>query len=168
MEYFLGQLALFPFPWAPRGLLKCEGQLLPISQYTALFSLMGTIYGGDGRTTFALPDLRGRAVVSEGQGPGLQRRTVGERLGRESVTLTSGNLPSQKFSIPVSEEDATTDDPNGNVLATGGSYAPANTASGSLGGGISSGGGNQPFDLHQPTLVMSYCICINGIFPSRS
>ncbi len=99
MEPFIGQIQLFGFGWAPQGWATCDGQLLSISSNTALFSLLGTTYGGDGRTTFALPDLRGRVPLHQGQGPGLSSYVLGEVLGQESVTLTTQQMPSHTHGI---------------------------------------------------------------------
>ena len=111
MDPFLGQIVLFGGNFAPRGWALCEGQLLPISQYSALFSILGTIYGGDGRTTFALPDLRGRAAISSGRGPGLSDRRLGSRSGQEVHTLTTLEMPSHNHltqnSMKVSSQDST-------------------------------------------------------------
>ncbi len=173
MEPFLGQIQPFGFNFAPRGWAKCDGQLLSISENQALFSLLGTIYGGDGRTTFALPDLRGRLMLHEGNGPGLSDRPIGERTGSETNTLTTGQLPAHGHgvNIPISTEDADGDDPDGNVLAVGGenlynstpsqgsSYRPFNTAN---------TGGGQSVNNMQPYLVINICIALTGVFPSRN
>ena len=102
---FIGEIQLFGFNFAPRNFTTCSGQLLSISQYQALFSLLGTIYGGDGRTTFGLPDLRGRTPISFGQGPGLTNRVIGQRIGTETTTMTIANLPAHKHTVNISFED---------------------------------------------------------------
>lgn len=179
MEPFIGQIQVFPYNFAPRGWAFCHGQLLPISENTALFSLIGTIYGGDGRTTFALPDLRGRVAIGEGTGPGLTNRRLGERGGSEMTTLTVANMPnhthnfvSPGVSIPVSEEDADQDEANGKYLANGTFYH--NSSGGAYGGGPvpvtgtnTNTGGQQPFHNMEPYLGLHYCIALVGIFPSR-
>lgn len=164
----MGQLMLFPFNWAPRGWAKCDGQLMAISANSALFSLLGTTYGGDGRTTFALPDLRGRIPMHYGQGAGRTPFPIGAATGSESTTLTAANLPNSPVTILASEEDATLSEPEGNVLAAGTFYAPGNTGSVSLGGTSGGGGASIPFNNMQPSLAMNWCIATMGIYPSRS
>lgn len=180
MEPFIGQICLFPYNFAPRGWAFCNGQILSISQYTALFSLLGTTYGGNGQTTFALPDLRGRVPVSSGQGPGLSNYDLGQVGGSEGVTLNVNQLPSHNHMLMGSGNAATVNSLNGNVLAssngttgdeqavgvntytTAGSPATADPSS------ISQTGGNQPAPIVQPYLAMNYCIALEGIFPSRN
>ena len=113
MRPFIGQITVFPFNFAPTGWALCEGQLMPISQNTALFSLLGTFYGGDGKTTFALPDLRGRVSVGQGQGPGLSPYDIGEVLGVEAVTLLGSQIASHTHPFPAVAAQATTNAPNG-------------------------------------------------------
>ncbi len=213
----LGSIGLFAGDFAPRTWAFCQGQLLPISQNTALFSILGTTYGGDGRTTFALPDLRGRAAIQQGHGPGLSVYTLGGRKGQELNTMTVNNMPLHTHSvnsgvIPVSltgltgtiggtaaaklgvDSTQSTDDPNGGYPATnpngestfsgstdGNAMAPAVVDTSNLTVSVSgtaafdpspiqvlNNGGGQPFSNIQPTLGLNYCICLNGIFPSRS
>ena len=180
MEPFLGQIMMVGFNFAPRGWALCQGQLLPISQNSALFSLLGTMYGGDGRTTFALPDLRGRCAVGKGQGPGLSDRTQGEMFGQESVTLTIAETPSHIHQLLGSNTNGTTSDPTNNTLAKssvtierGTSPIPVSTyASGAAnaamsGSSIAPAGGNQPHNNMQPSIAMNYIIALQGIFPPR-
>ncbi len=162
---FLGELRLFPYTFSPQGWAACDGQLLPISQNTALFSLLGTTYGGNGVTTFALPDLRGRVPVHQGQGPGLSDRTLGEQDGAEATTLTTAQLPAHTHLPAVSSAEASTNRPAGAVPARGGEYAPTPDGSGAP---SSPTGGSQPVPLLQPYLVLRWCIALNGIYPSRS
>jgi microcystin-dependent protein len=167
---YIGEIFLVPYNFAPRGSAFCQGQILSIAQNTALFSLLGTTYGGNGQTTFALPDLRGRCAVSSGQGPGLQNYTLGEQAGTESVTLSVNQMPAHGH--PVSAVD---DDPNkitptnnlpSNIAAQGYSNAAANsTMKNTM---IGQMGGSQPFDNRQPLLVLNYVIALQGIFPSRN
>ncbi|MBK8968312.1 MAG: tail fiber protein [Saprospiraceae bacterium] len=177
MEGYLAQIIWFGGNFAPRAWAYCQGQLLAIASNEALFSLIGTIYGGDGRTTFALPDFRGRIPVGAGNGPGLSNINLGQRGGAEQVTLTVNNLASHTHQvtakIAVSTGNATTDEPDGNVLAgtTASTYAAASTANGQLAGVSAtetSAGGNQPINIMQPYLGMNFIICIQGIYPSRS
>ncbi len=173
MEPFIGQIQPFGFNFAPRGWAKCDGQILPINQNTALFSLLGTTYGGDGRTSFGLPDLRGRAMLHEGHGPGLSDRTLGEKGGSETNTMNITHLPSHTHGVtmPVTTDDATSEEPNGRVLA----LASANAFADTPGNGefyrafdtVSTGNG-QPINNMQPFLVINVCIALQGVFPSRS
>ena len=150
--------------------MSLEGQLLSISQYTALFSLLGTTFGGDGRTTFALPDLRGRSPMGQGSGPGLTPRTQGQKLGSETNTITANQMPSHSHSLRGLEEDANSDELSGNFLAHGvTAYRSASTPDGTANGqSISASGGGQPVNNIQPTLVLRYCIATQGVFPSRN
>lgn len=167
MDPFLGQIIMFGGNFSPRGWAICEGQLLAISQNTALFSILGTTYGGDGRTTFGLPDLRGRVAVGEGSGPGLPAVRLGQKGGRSSYSLISGNIPPLNVTIPVSEDDAAVDDPNGAYPAVGQFYS-ASPSGGSLKGGTTVGGNSEPIDNHQPFQSVNYIICLQGTFPSRN
>jgi microcystin-dependent protein len=174
MDPFIGQIQAFGFNFPPRGWAFCDGQLLPISQNTALFSLLGTTYGGDGRTTFALPDLRGRSIVHPGNGPGLPPITQGERAGRVDVTLTVNNLPSHNHTLSVlaSDSDATLDEAaQGARFGTTSSpiYAPSAAGSVALAADTTSAvGGSQPFNIRNPYLGVYYSIALQGIFPSRN
>ncbi|QIG39692.1 phage tail protein [Microbacterium sp. 4R-513] len=168
MDPFIGEIRCFGFNFAPRGWALCNGQLLSISQNTALFSLLGTMYGGNGQTTFGLPDLRGRTSLGFGQGPGLTNRTQGELAGSEAVTLTAGALPPHGHTVAASAT-ATTKNPSGSlpaVTGAGSSYGTTTdlTMSPSMIGG---GGSAQPHDNMQPYLVLNWCIALEGVFPSR-
>jgi microcystin-dependent protein len=169
-EPFLGEICLYPYNFAPRGWAFCSGQILPIAQNTALFSLLGTTYGGNGQTTFALPDLRGRCAISSGQGPGLSSYSLGEVNGVENVTLLGTQIPIHSHTVAAVDDDATVGIPTGalmaNIGAKGYSKGAANTQmSPTMIGG---GGGNQPHENRQPLLVLNYCIALEGIFPSRN
>lgn len=178
MEPFVGQITVFPFNFAPVGWALCEGQLLPISQNTALFSLLGTFYGGDGKTTFALPDLRGRVPVGQGQGPGLSFYDIGEMEGGEAVTLLATQNPPHSHPFPAVAAQATANAPNGSLPAEGhGSgrgafpvniYAALQTAVPLASGQVASAGGGQPHNNLQPYLTLNWCIALQGIYPSRS
>lgn len=169
-EQYLGEVRLFGMNWCPRGFLPAEGQLLAISQNTALFSLYGTLYGGDGRTTFALPDLRGRAPVSAGQGPGLPGYSVGQKAGTTAHTLTINEMPPHGHPAFGTGSAADNDSPQGTLLATQGDdfYAagPANEQMAS--GAIGNSGGGQAFSIQDPILAMTWCVATQGIFPSRN
>lgn len=169
-EPFIGEIMLVPYNFAPRGWAFCNGQILSIAQNTALFSLLGTTYGGNGQTTFALPDLRGRCALSSGQGPGLANYSLGEVTGTENVTLNGTQIPPHNHSVAAVDDDATTSTPAAalpaNISAKGYSKAAANTTMNPT--MIGGGGGNQPHPNLQPLLVLNYCIALEGIFPSRN
>lgn len=169
---FLGAVALLGFSYAPRGWAFCQGQLLPINQNQALFSLLGTMYGGDGRTTFALPDLRGRVPIGFGQGPGLSDYSIGQVAGQESVTLNSAQLPAHTHALKASSSLGNQPSPEGNVLADTGNFdteyyngAPTTTMDAQS---IGATGGGQPVGIVQPCLTLNYAICLSGLFPSRN
>jgi microcystin-dependent protein len=172
-EPFIGQIQLVGFNFAPRGWAFCNGQLLPISQNTALFSLLGTTYGGDGETTFALPDLRGRVPVHSGSssGPGLSPRPLGQRSGQETVTLNTTQIPAHAhtFSAPVSSDSGETDTPEGGVPAVASEdiYAESTDSVG-LASTTGNTGGGQGHNNMQPYLVVNFCIALTGIFPSQN
>lgn len=172
MDPYLGQIQAFGFNFAPRGWAFCRGQLLPINQNQALFSLLGTMYGGDGRTTFALPDLQGRAIVGFGQGPGLSALNQGAKGGTETVTLQVANLPAHNHQITATDSDANSDEAsNGARLGTTGVsiYASGGSASVTLApDSTTPTGGSQPFQNRSPFLGTNYCIAVTGIFPSRN
>jgi len=166
MEPFIGQIQAFGFNFAPRGWAMCEGQLLPISQNTALFSLLGTTFGGDGRTTFALPDLRGRSIVGMGNGPGLSNISWGERGGAENHTLTVGQMPSHTHNIGVNSAAGEEASPVGAHIA-GITDGFAENSNGNL-AAPTNAGGSQSFGIRSPYLGINVCIALQGIFPSRS
>ncbi|MDX1463305.1 MAG: tail fiber protein [Marinirhabdus sp.] len=166
MEPFLGQIQAFGFNFAPRGWAKCEGQLLSISQYTALFSLLGTTFGGDGRTTFGLPDLRGRSIVGMGSGPGLDTITWGEKGGNYQHTLTQAEMPAHTHNIGVNIAAGDESNPVGSHIAAH-SAAFSEDATGNL-AAPSSAGGSQAFNMRNPFLGINVCIAMQGIFPSRN
>lgn len=186
MEPFIGQVILFAGNFAPRGWAFCDGQLLPIAQNQALFSILGTTYGGDGQNTFALPDLRGRAPIGPRQGAGLSNYPLGQRTGREALTLTVNELPAHShptqlalsFAAPAHSGagDSDTPSPSAVPAGTGGVLAYSNSpADTTLAGGAVTGqvtvantGGNQPVDIRPPTLALNYIIAIVGLFPSRN
>jgi microcystin-dependent protein len=167
-EPFIGQIQPFGFNFAPRGWAFCNGQLLPIAQNTALFSLLGTTYGGDGRTTFGLPDLRGRAALHYGQGPGLSDRRLGQRSGTETNTLQVANLAAHTHKAQVSSALGNTDVATGHYLAQTPEDNYHSTTDGSMGGTSASTGNNQAVNNMQPYLTINVCIALTGIFPSRS
>ncbi|MCA9681014.1 MAG: phage tail protein [Myxococcales bacterium] len=169
MEPFIGQIIMFGGNFAPRGWALCNGQLMSIVQYQALFSILGTTYGGDGKSTFALPDLRGRVSMHAGNGPGLTPRRLGEKGGQETVTLTVNNLPSHNHALAVSGQNATTNTPKNTFLAaTGDRTYGTSTDSQANPATVTNTGGSQPFGLVQPFLAVNYIIALEGVFPSRN
>ena len=188
MEPFIGQIQPFGFNFAPRGWATCDGQLMPISSNTALFSLLGTTFGGDGRTSFGLPDLRGRSIVHVGHGAGLSNIMWGQRGGIEEVYLNQTNMPAHSHAlvngmanVSVSTTNNGSDinetDGGANALGTSGNmpdiYRESPTTGDKLGGVTISGntanaGGNIPFQIRNPFLGIYVCIALQGIFPSRN
>jgi microcystin-dependent protein len=175
---FVAEIRIYPFNFAPRGWAFCNGQIMPISQNTALFSLLGTTYGGDGKSTFALPDLQGAAPMHPGQGPGLSLRDLGETGGAEFVTLTDAEMPShahtlQGFVNPIAPQ------PGNSVQAAGNALAALSEGAGYVSGGpspnvanmalqaVGIAGGSQPHNNMQPYLTLNFCIALQGIFPAR-
>jgi microcystin-dependent protein len=163
---FLASIILFAGNFAPRGWAFCDGQILPIAQNTALFSLLGTTYGGNGLTTFALPDLRSRVPNHAGQGPGLSDYDLGQVGGEEFVTLLVSQLPSHTHSQPATNGEQTTNRPNTALPAAGGVYS--NESDGSALHPTSPVGGSQPHNNIQPYLTLNYIIALEGIYPSRN
>jgi microcystin-dependent protein len=169
---FLGQLLLVPYNFAPIDWNMCDGQVLPIAQDTALFSLLGTTFGGNGTTTFNLPDLRGRVPVHQGQGLGLSPYVLGENLGVESVTLVSSQLPAHSHSVNASANKGNKASPIGSYPASDAAGVTAEYNSGTPTGVMNAGmigstGDSQPHENRQPVLVLTWIIAMVGIFPSR-
>lgn len=171
---FVAEIRIFPFNFAPKGWAWCDGQLMPLSQNTALFSLLGTTYGGDGKSTFALPDLQGRAPMHPDQGPGLSLHQLGESGGSETVTLLQSEFPVHTHALSASVEDGVQ-----------GSLTPGITVSGSVGGtmyhtntssslvnmnpsSLAPAGGDLPHNNMQPYLTFYFCIALQGVFPPRT
>ena len=172
-EPFIGEIQMFGGTFAPRGWAFCNGQLLPVSQNDALFSLLGTIYGGDGRTTFALPDLRSRVPIHQGQGPGLSSRTIGQRLGAERDTLTINTMPSHAHTMQASANPATLTSPAGSVLAESTPGTTMYDANDQIDATLYSGvvsytGGGQSHNNIMPYLAVNFIIALVGIYPSRT
>jgi microcystin-dependent protein len=169
-EPFLGEIRTFGFNFAPRGWAMCNGQLLSIAQNQALFALLGTTYGGNGTTNFALPNLQSRVGVHQGQGPGLSPYVIGEVSGSETVTLTTSQMPAHGHALIANAGTAGVSRPDGAVLARTGTntYAAAPDGTAMNAGAIGQAGGSQPFSIVQPFLCLNFCIALQGIFPSRN
>jgi len=169
-EPFVGEIRMFAGNFAPRGWAFCDGQLLAVSQNDALFSLLGTIYGGDGRTTFGLPDLRGRIPIHAGHGPGLSERRLGAKGGAEKVTLTVNQLPSHTHPMRAQTGFANETEPNDNILAqsTGAQlYFQADPIQNLASASIANTGGSRSHTNLMPYLCIHFIIALVGIYPSR-
>lgn len=168
---FIGEIRVFGFNFAPMDWAVCAGQLLSISQNPALFSIIGTQYGGDGMSNFALPNLQGNVALHQGAGPGLTPRTIGEAGGSAAVTLTPAQMPAHGHAAACSNGKGSAYGPAGNVWATdaggGREYAPAANAT-MAASALAVTGGNQPHDNMQPSLAVNFCIALAGIFPARN
>ena len=188
MEGMIGDIRMFAGTFAIRGFQICTGQLLPIRQYTALFSILGNNYGGDGKVTFALPNLQGRTIVGAGAGPSLSSYDIGDTGGVESVTLNALTMPAHthtmtgsivgSVTLPVANADANTNEPNGAAPSIAPDLIYSDTANASMGAmnttasvtnvQVGNIGNSQPFSILNPTLGINYLICIEGIFPVRN
>jgi microcystin-dependent protein len=169
-EPFLGEIRTFGFNFAPQGWALCDGQLLAISQNTALFALLGTQFGGNGIQTFALPDLQGRVGISMGSGEGLEPYVIGQVGGEENVALTQGQMPNHSHQVLANNSPGTSARPAGEVPARtkGSAYAAAPDGTVMNAGMISAAGSNQAHTNVQPYLALNFCIALQGIFPSRN
>jgi microcystin-dependent protein len=169
-ERYIGSISLVPYNFAPVDTFPCDGRLLPISGYETLFNLIGTTYGGDGEETFALPDLRGRVVIGQGQGPGTSNYTIGQTGGEETVTLTLSQIPAHTHTAMASKSNGDTASPAGAywaprartlLFSNSGSLTPIAPQA------LATTGGNQPHDNLKPYLAMTYVIWAFGIYPSQ-
>ncbi|OUS19771.1 phage tail protein [Nonlabens dokdonensis] len=173
MNPFLGEIVMFAGNFAPRGWSLCDGQLLAISQYSALFSILGTTYGGDGRTSFALPDFRSRSPIHKGRGPGLSEIKLGARGGIEQINLNLLNLPNHSHTGEIKVSSVAGDDDSpGNTVSIGASEifveASPNTSLSIGSVELGNTGGQQPFPSRNPYLGINYIIAMQGTFPSRN
>lgn len=170
---FVAEIRIFPFNFAPKGWAWCDGQLMPLSQNTALFSLLGTTYGGDGKSNFALPDLQGRAPMQPGQGPGLSLHDLGESGGSETVTLLESEIPAHSHAMRASADPGNAQAPSSAVTlarSSGGS-AYSTTTSGlttMAPEALAPAGGDAPHNNMMPYLTFHFCIALQGVFPPRS
>jgi microcystin-dependent protein len=168
---FVAEIRIFPFNFAPKGWAWCDGQLLPLSQNTALFSLLGTTYGGNGKSTFALPDLQGRAPMHPGQGPGLSLHDLGETGGSETVSLLESEIPVHSHGTQVSQADAIETSPGDQEFATGigiGMYAAPGAIVQLSPSALAPAGGDQPHNNMMPYLTCYFNIALQGVFPPRT
>jgi microcystin-dependent protein len=169
---FVAEIRIFPFDFAPKGWAFCDGQLLSISQNTALFSLLGTTYGGDGKSNFALPDLQGRAPMHPGQGPGLSLRDLGESAGVETVTLLDSEMPAHTHAVQATNDVASVPGPGGNVWAQAvsdqGGFPYYHTIGNTPMAPLPFAGGSLPHNNMHPYLTFNFCIALQGVFPPRS
>jgi len=169
---FVAEIRIFPFNFAPKGWAWCDGQLLPLSQNTALFSLLGTTYGGNGKSNFALPDLQGRAPMHPGQGPGLSLHDLGETGGSETVTLLESEIPSHSHGLIAQGAVGDTNLPAANAIARAIGATPYQPTGGALVAmsdqSLAPAGGDQPHNNLQPYLTFYFCIALQGVFPPRT
>lgn len=171
---FVAEIRIFPFNFAPRGWAWCDGQLLPLSQNTALFSLLGTTYGGNGKSNFALPDLQGRAPMHPGQGPGLSLHDLGESAGVETVSLLESEIPSHTHALMSQGATANRSTPVANSVARvagAAPYAPASPVPPLVAlsdQALAPAGGDQPHNNMMPYLTFYFCIALQGVFPPRT
>ena len=167
---YIGEIRMFAGNFAPSGWAFCNGQIQAISQNSTLFALIGTTYGGDGVSTFALPDLQGRVPLCQGTGPGLTTRVIGEKAGTETVTVTSNQLPSHSHAVNAISTGATQPSPSSGLWAAGPAvYSSAAPSGGAMNAGaIGLSGGNQPHENMTPFLGVSFIISLFGVFPTRN
>jgi microcystin-dependent protein len=178
-DQFVAEIRIFPFNFPPTGWAFCDGQLMPISQNTALFSLLGTTYGGDGKSTFALPDMQGNVPMQPGQGQGLSLRDLGEMSGVDTITLLQSEIPVHTHILQGCDADATTQDPTNQLPAKGnwddgtsfgivGAYSATTPANAPMAfQALAQAGGGLPHNNMQPYLTLNFCIALQGIFPQR-
>lgn len=169
---FVAEIRIFPFNFAPKGWAWCDGQLLPLSQNTALFSLLGTTYGGNGKSNFALPDLQGRAPMHPGQGPGLSLHDLGETGGSETVTLLESEIPAHSHALQAQNAPADTNLPAGDSIARVIGATPYLPPAGAplvalSDQALAPAGGDQPHNNLQPFLTFYFSIALQGVFPPR-
>jgi microcystin-dependent protein len=168
-DQFVAEIRMFGFNFAPTGWAQCNGQILPISQNTALFSLLGTTYGGNGQSTFALPNLQDSAPMHPGQGNGLSLHDLGEQGGEPFVTLLTSEMPAHSHSLSASEENNNENNVQNNFFGAGETrYAAPNNLQAMAPAALALAGGNAPHNNIMPTLTLNFCIALQGIFPPRT
>lgn len=168
-EPFLAEVRIVGFNFAPRGWAQCDGQILPINQNQSLYSLLGTTYGGDGRTSFALPDLRSRVPIHEGASSGGSNHQLGSKSGTETVTLSSAQMPQHTHAVQASTDTGTQIFPAGHVFSKVATHYGTATGLGGLKAGtVTNAGGGQAHNNMQPFTVLNFCIALQGLFPSRN
>ena len=169
-EPFLAEVRIVGFNFAPRGWAFCDGQILPINQNQSLYSLLGTTYGGDGRTSFALPDLRGRTPIHVGRSNGGQDHLLGQKSGEETHTLSGAEMPQHDHVLQATNNSPSSDQPTGHVFsrAAGTIYGEFGTQQSLASGSVANVGGGQAHDNMQPYLAINFCIALQGLFPSRN
>lgn len=176
MDPFVAEIRIFPFNFAPKGWAFCDGQILPLSQNTALFSLLGTTYGGDGKSNFALPNMQGNTPMHPGQGPGLSLHDLGETGGSETVTLLESEIPGHSHNAMCAGASVEGDknSPAGNVAAklpgaAPPAYAPAGSGLVAMSySALAPAGGDQPHNNMSPYLTLNFCIALQGVYPPRT
>jgi len=172
MDPFVAEIRIFPFNFAPKGWALCNGQILPISQNTALFSLLGTTYGGDGKSNFALPNLQGSVPMHPGQGPGLSLHDLGETGGSDTVSLLESEMPAHSHNWMASNQDGTDQSPVNEMFAGGvggiSMYAAPASITQLASNALPPAGGNQPHNNLMPYLTLNFCIALQGVFPPRT
>ena len=172
MDPFVAEIRIFPFNFAPKGWAFCDGQILPLSQNTALFSLLGTTYGGDGKSNFALPNMQGNAPMHPGQGPGLSLHDLGETGGSDTVSLLVSEIPSHSHQLRADTADPADTNvvsPNASLaVSTGGTLYQTSFTSFMSGQALAPAGGDQPHNNLQPYLTLNFCIALQGVYPPRT
>jgi microcystin-dependent protein len=172
MDPFVAEIRIFPFNFAPKGWAFCDGQILPLSQNTALFSLLGTTYGGDGKSNFALPNMQGNAPMHPGQGPGLSLHDLGETGGSETVSLLESEIPSHSHQLRADVldiADTNVASPSASLaLSGGGTLFQASSNTQMSGNALAPSGGDQPHNNMQPYLTLNFCIALQGVYPPRT
>lgn len=171
MDPFVAEIRIFPFNFAPKGWAFCDGQILPLSQNTALFSLLGTTYGGDGKSNFALPNAQGNVIMGPGQGPGLSLHDEGETGGSETVSLLESEIPSHSHGAMGNAIPGNQTSPIGNSVAQGGNRSSLSYQNGTPTlvpfRDLAPSGGDQPHNNMQPYLTLNFCIALQGVYPPR-
>jgi len=173
MDPFVAEIRIFPFNFAPKGWAFCDGQILPLSQNTALFSLLGTTYGGDGKSNFALPDMQGNAPMHPGQGPGLSLHDLGETGGSETVSLLESEIPAHSHALMASTQPGEDPTPSQEAMArsVGANLYQSATNANIVqlsGNAVAPAGGDQPHNNLQPYLTLNFCIALQGVYPPRT